>query len=105
MFRVKLLVDYLRGKKYSAILVSIVKGIAEGKFGEKPKAIYWALEGYKTLIAFVFATLTFALEYAVSSGLWPDAAPAIPVLYGISAFLLAVGLYDGAVRAEPPSKE
>lgn len=105
MFRVKLLLDLLRGKKFSETLVKVIKGVAEGKFGEKPKTIYWALEGYKTLIAFVLAVATFALEYAVNAGLWPEAAVAVPVLYSIAALLAAVGLYDGAVRTEPPNKE
>ena len=105
LFRLKLVLSFLKGTKPSEILVKLVKGVAEGKFGEKAKKVYWAVEGVKTPISIVLAVLVSALELCVQNGLFTEAAPAIPVLYSIAGFLLAVGLYDGAVRAEPPSKE
>jgi hypothetical protein len=105
MFRLKLLFGFLKGTKPSELLVKVIKGVAEGKFGEEAKAVYWAVEGYKTVIGLVGGLLIYILEQVVAAGYWPEAAPAIPVLYAIAAFLLSVGLYDGALRSEAPKKE
>jgi len=77
----------------------IVRDIAEGKKGERAKAIYWWLAGKKTLSAAILAILFGAL-YAFQ----PDAAerlaqPAATVI----GMLVAWGLIDKTWRnADPP---
>jgi hypothetical protein len=106
MFRLRLLLDLVKGKSPSKILVSIVKGIADGKFGAIPKKIYWAVEGYKTWVALAIMLSTFGLEKAYELGLCSIECVDWSVwLYSVSVFLFAVGLYDGGLRSVPPNKE
>jgi len=104
MFKIKLLLDIVRKKSPSQIAVKIVLGIAEGKFGTKAQSIYQALEGLKTWTAIVIAVVTFGLEKAAVAGLCEQCGDYALYAYSVSAFLLTVGLLDGAVRAEAPKK-
>lgn len=109
-FKLKLLFSFLRGKP-SAVIPKLVKGIAEGKFGEAPKTWYWKLAGLKTWITAVIVVIGFGLDQFASSGLCVPDGPidfscqgAAVSLYTFAGFLAAVGLYDGAVRSEAPKK-
>lgn len=104
MFKLKLGLDFLRGKSPSQILVKAIRGVAEGKFGAKAQKVYQAVEGLKTWIAFAIAVTTFALEKAAIAGVCDNCGEYAVIAYSISAFLLSVGLLDGAVRATPPNK-
>ena len=105
MFRLKMVFSFLKGTKPSELLAKLVRGIAEGQFGETAKKVYWALEGKKSWIALVIASATFALEKAYMAGVCESCLGISTTLYTVAGFLLAVGLYDGAVRSTPPTKE
>ncbi len=104
MYRVKLLLDFLRGKSPSQILVKVIKGASEGKFGPKAQKVYSSLEGLKTWTGAVVVAVTFALETLAGAGLCADCDAYATTAYTVGAFLLSVGLLDGAVRAEAPKK-
>ena len=84
----------------------LVTGIAEGRFGEGPKKVYWWLSGKKTYIGLAFGLAWALLEYGSSSGtcgkLGYDCSHISSVLGQVAMFLLAVGLYDGAIRTTAP---
>lgn len=97
-------------------LPNFVKGVAEGQYGEPLKKVYWALAEKKTLIALIIALL-YGIAKAVSFTFGqcvPECATAesvaqfnaflayVPDVVGV---LIAVGLYDKAVRLEPPKKD
>jgi hypothetical protein len=100
--KIKLGLSCLR--KPSSCPTKIIKAIADGKLGSKPKAIYWALEGKKTWISAGIGVAGFALDTLTTNGLCAQCAGYSSLLYTAAVFLAGVGLYDGAVRAEPPKK-
>jgi hypothetical protein len=104
MSKIKLLVAFLRGKSPSRILVKVIKMVAEGDFGPEAQKVYWTLAGVKTWITAVIVIATFALETASTQGLCPDCSAWAGYLYMAAGILFAVGLYDGAVRADAPKK-
>lgn len=100
----------------SGILANLVKDIAEGKYGEGPKKLYWSLAGKKTWIAMGIAALYGVGQVAVSvlAACVPECGSpeALLQLEGILkwvpevvAVLIAIGIYDGAVRLDPPKKD
>ena len=104
MFKLKLLLDIVRKKSPSQIAVKAIRGIAEGNFGPKAQRVYVALEGVKSWTALAIATVTFGLEKATLAGVCDSCGEYALIGYGVAAFLLSVGLLDGAVRATPPNK-
>jgi hypothetical protein len=99
----------------SGVAAGFVKSVAEGKYGEGPKKVYWFLAGKKTWIAIGIAALAGVGQVAVNvlSGCVPEcgSAESVAQLQGllnhvpaIVGFLVAVGLFDAAVRIEPPKK-
>lgn len=102
-------------KILSSLLAQVVKDVAEGKYGEGPKGLYWSLAGKKTIIALAIAAFYGMAHVALNvfGQCVPECATAesvaqmeswlsyVPTLVG---FLVAVGLFDAAVRIEPPKK-
>jgi len=102
-------------KMLSGILAGVVKDAAQGKYGEGMKTLYWSLAGKKTVIALGIAALYGVGEVAV--GILAQCVPecgsaeAVNQLSNILAYvpevvgvLIAIGLFDAAVRIEPPKK-
>lgn len=92
----------------SSILAYAVKAIAEGKLGELPKKLYWALAGKKMYIGMAFGAAWAVLDWGTLSGtcgkLGYDCTAWANTLGTIAASLLAFGLYDGALRTKAPNK-
>lgn len=100
----------------AGLLPNFVKGVAEGKYGEAPKKVYWALSEKKTVTALVITMLYGIAKVALYTFAQcvPECATAesvaqmeaflayVPELVGV---LVAVGLFDKAVRLEPPKKD
>lgn len=86
-------------------LAIAVKAIAEGKAGKVPAAIYWKLAGWKTPIALGLGILSGALKFLENQGACSDCALYSEQLFAFSAFLAMVGLYDSAIRLEPPKQK
>jgi hypothetical protein len=99
--RLGVLFSFIKGKP-SEFIPKLIKAVAEGKFGEPAKKIYWQVAGYKTWITAIVATVGFALQQFEQAGLCPDCAGWSVILYQVALGLLAVGLFDGAVRLDPP---
>jgi hypothetical protein len=90
----------------SKILAALVTKAAEGGFGPKVKAAYWLVSGQKTNIGMLFGLAWAVLEYGTSSGFcgahgW-DCTGWSNTLIAVAGFLLAAGLYDGAIRTPAP---
>ena len=92
----------------SKILAVIVTKLAEGDFGDGPKKLYWWLSGKKTALGLLFGAAWALLDYGQTSGFCLaqglDCAGLATTLGTIAAFLLAAGLYDGALRSPAPNK-
>lgn len=98
----------------SAILGWALKQLAEGKFGKGPQAAYAWLQGKKTIIAALLATIAATLQAAQSNGTcalveghklfgWAiNCSEAAAALLWLSGILALIGLTDGALRMEPP---
>jgi hypothetical protein len=86
------------------ILPLFVKGIAEGKYGPRAQATYWWLAGRKTLIAAGLAAAAGAAWALESAGVCPDCGGYAEWVISAAGVLGAIGLYDQAVRIEPPKK-
>lgn len=99
--RLGVLFSFLKGKP-SEFIPKLIKAVAEGKFGEPAKKVYWQVAGYKTWITGAVALAAFVLQYLSEQGLCADCSTYYNVLYQVAAVLLAVGLFDGAVRIDPP---
>ncbi len=84
------------------LIAALLKKIAEGGFGERPKQIYWALAGIKTYLGLAFAVLSFGLSQAHERGLCISCADYNGMLLSVAAFLVSIGLLDGALRTDPP---
>lgn len=97
-----------------AILGWALKQLAEGKFGSGPQRVWLWLQGKKTIIAALLATIAATLQAAQSNGTcalvegvklfgWPvNCGEAASALLWLSGILALVGLTDGALRMEPP---
>lgn len=88
----------------SKILAMGVKMLAEGRFGKGPAAAYWWLAGKKTWIAVALAGIYGVLYEASGRGLCQPCAEWSDWILNASGVLVAVGLFDAAVRIEPPRK-
>lgn len=88
----------------SKILALGVKMLAEGKFGEGPAKAYWWLAGKKTHIALALAAVYGVLYGAGEKGLCQPCGEWAGWVVGLSGVLVTVGLFDAAVRIEPPRK-
>lgn len=94
---------FLRGR-WGSILPALFKGIAEGKFGELPKRIYWFGAGHRTVTGAILLAAGAGLETIASAyPEWTWAAPAARYVYAAGAFLTTVGLVDGGVRSPWPA--
>jgi hypothetical protein len=100
----------------SGLLAGFVKDLGNGKFGEGPKKIYWSLAGKKTWISLGLAATYGVIQLAgtLLSVCVPECASAenLVQLTGVGEWILRavtvlipIGLYDAAVRIEPPRKE
>jgi len=103
------------GSLLSGLLPGIVKSIGEGAYGEVPKSIYWWLAGKKTIIA-----VTFAAAYGmaqVALGVFAQCVPGcgsalalaqmttwVGMMPYIATVLVTIGVFDAAVRLDPPKK-
>lgn len=93
---------FVKGR-WASLLGDGIRAIADGKAGEKPKAIYWWLAGKKTPTGLAIGAATAAVEYLVKAP--PDYAweqPTLTVFYTIASILVTAGLADGLTREEPP---
>ena len=100
--RLKLVFQFV--KKPSQAVPTAITAVAEGKFGEPAKKVYWALAGKKTWITAAVAGAASVLE-AVPAEQCADCATYVAYLWSAAGFLLVAGLWDGAVRAVPPKKK
>ena len=95
---------FIKGR-WASLLGDGIRAVAEGKAGEKPKAIYWWLAGKKTQTGLIIGAVTAGMEYLVSAPpdyVWEQ--PTVTVLYTFASVLVAAGLADGLARQEPPKK-
>lgn len=90
-------------KAVSKIIAMLIRKVAEGDFGAKPAAVYWFLAGKKTYLGVALASLAFALSRAGEAGVCGECEAWVKTLGGVAAFLISIGLVDGAVRTYPPS--
>lgn len=86
------------------ILAVLVKKLAEGDFGAGPAKVYWALAGIKTYTAIAFAAAGLVLSQLSQHGLCAACDGYVASLLTVAGFLATIGLFDGAVRIEPPQK-
>jgi hypothetical protein len=98
----KLVVAFV--KKPSEAVPTLIKAIAEGKLGEQPKKIYWALAGKKTWITVAVVGVATTLE-SIPAEQCVQCADWTAWAWSAAGFLLVAGLWDGAVRAVPPKKK
>lgn len=96
------------------ILGIVLTWLAEGKFGSAPQKLYLWLQGKKTIIAGLLATIAAALQAARANGTcalveghklfgWSvNCGEAASALLWLSGILALVGLTDGALRMDPP---
>lgn len=96
------------------ILGIVLTWLAEGKFGSAPQKLYLWLQGKKTIIAGLLATIAAALQAAQANGTcalveghklfgWAiNCGEAASALLWLSGILALVGLTDGALRMDPP---
>lgn len=85
-----------------AILVHLIRKVAEGDFGAVPKAIYWRCAGLKTWSGVVLALVWYALTQASAAGLCADCSAWAGYVLSASLLLVSVGLVDAGFRARPP---
>jgi uncharacterized membrane protein YedE/YeeE len=100
---VKLAVRFLKGK-WGSLLPALLRSVAEGKLGERPKAIYWKTAGYRTFVGAALVGLGYGLggvcgSYSETMA-W--ACKAQGWVMALGALLAAVGLADGGTRAPWP---
>ena len=98
----KVVVWFAKGH-WGKILPAILRGVAEGKFGEPAKKIYWASAGYKTVTGAVLIFIGGGLEVLAGTG--PEyqwAVRAGQVVYTLGGILASVGLADGGTRSPWP---
>lgn len=95
-----LILRIFRGK-WGSILPMILRAIAEGKFGEGPKKVYWFMAGYKTASGTVLTVLGIGLR-AVCAPEAEWACSSSNFLIVLGGILWQVGLVDGGTRAPWP---
>ncbi len=83
-------------------LAGLVKDIADGKYGAKPKALYWWAAGRKTNTAMILAGAAAALYALSGTGQCAECGKYAEWIVWAAGILGTVGLYDSAVRIEPP---
>jgi hypothetical protein len=92
----------------SQVLAYVVKQIAEGAYGGRLKAAYWWLAGKKTKLSIGCYGVWLVLWSACRSQLPPElvhvACQWEVYVFGAANTMLAIGLFDAAVRLEPPKK-
>lgn len=86
-------------------LALAVKAIAEGKCGKVPASIYWKLAGWKTPIALGLGILSASLKFLENQGACTECALYSEQLFAFAALLATIGLYDSAIRLEPPKQK
>lgn len=85
-----------------AILVHLIRKVAEGDFGEPAKAAYWKLAGIKTWSGVVLGVAWYGLTQASAAGVCADCSTWAGYVLASSLFLVSVGLVDAGFRARPP---
>lgn len=70
--------------------------LAEGKYGEKPKALYWWLKGKKTTTGFLVGVLAAAVTY-FDPALAGQVGPNVALLGGV---LVSAGLMDKLLHSD-----
>ena len=105
-----------KGRRFAMgkILGIVLTWLAEGKFGSGPQKLWLWLQGKKTIIAGLLATIAAALQAAQANGTcalveghklfgWAiNCGEAASALLWLSGILALVGLTDGALRMDPP---
>lgn len=87
-----------------AILIHLIRKVAEGDFGAVPKAIYWKLAGIKTWTGLLLSIAWFGLTKASEAGLCADCSAWAGYVLAVGAFLVWAGLVDAGFRARPPER-
>ncbi len=87
-----------------ALLIHLIRKIAEGDFGEAPKIVYWKLAGVKTWTGLLLGIAWFGLTKAAEAGLCADCSAWSGYVLTASLFLVSVGLVDAGFRARPPAQ-
>jgi hypothetical protein len=94
----------LREKAMGAILAHLVKKLAEGDFGAGPAKAYWWLAGKKTLTGTIGVAAAGALWALGEAGLCDPCGGYVLQLGAVSLLLMQIGLWDAAIRIEPPAR-
>jgi hypothetical protein len=94
----------LKEAAVSKILALLVSKLAEGDFGTTASKVYWKLAGLKTYTAIAFGAVGYALTRASDAGICEPCGELAAGLMTFAGFLLTIGLYDGAIRSQPPTK-
>jgi uncharacterized membrane protein YedE/YeeE len=98
----KLAVRFLKGR-WGSLLPAVLRAVAEGKFGEPAKAVYWKTAGYRTVTGAALVGLGAGLGAVCGSYselAWSCRAETWIMAAG--ALLASVGLVDGGVRSPWP---
>lgn len=82
-----------------------VKMLAEGKFGAGPAKLYWKLAGWKTPIALGLGIIGASLKFLESQNACSACGLYSEQLVALSLVLGSIGLYDSAIRLEPPKQK
>jgi hypothetical protein len=96
----------MKVKKYmlGKLLAVGVKKLAEGDFGATPAHVYWFLAGKKTWTAIVLAGVAGALWAAEQMQICQPCGDYAGTVVTLSLILTPLGLYDAAIRIEPPQR-
>lgn len=90
----------------SKIIAWALTAVAEGRAGPWAAKAYWWAKGKKTKTGAILLLLYGALSYAQSSGVCAtfdaDCATWEVWLFRVGSGLVALGLADGTLHAEPP---
>ncbi len=99
-------------KLLSSFLPGIVKGVGDGQYGEGVQKVYWWFAGKKTWIsiglfaAYTFVTYVLVPVLLMSGVAQPETVPALQAWVSwippAVPFLIGIGVFDAAVRIEPP---
>lgn len=102
--RQKLLVFVLKKLNWGKIIPQVLRAAAEGRAGEMPKKVYWALAGKKTFIGALLIGLGTAGEAVCANyTAYQWTCEASTWIYYLGALLASVGLVDGGTRAPWPT--
>lgn len=86
------------------LLAIAVKKLAEGDFGTGPAKVYWWLAGKKTPLAVAVAAVAGGLSLAYKYGLCEPCADYVDGIIKAAGILVAIGVFDAAVRIAPPER-